>query len=159
METTGTFGNYVEIKDQKIELEGATLLHLNEIRKWTQFLSILGFVAVGLLLFIGVIMLVTTSLRSTFQFDQFGILGPWIGIFYILFAGIYFFPVFYLYKFSKYAQHSLMQISSGGSSNELMAHAVGYLKKHFRYIGIFTIVILAVYLVAAIGVMIAFAIR
>jgi FMN-dependent NADH-azoreductase len=52
-----------------------------------------------------------------------------------------------------------MQISSGGSSNELMAHAVGYLKKHFRYVGIFTIVILAVYMVAAIGVMIAFAIR
>ena len=44
METT-SFGNYVEIKDQKIELEGTALIHLNEIRKWTHFLSILGFPA------------------------------------------------------------------------------------------------------------------
>jgi hypothetical protein len=93
------------------------------------------------------------------QFDQFGILGPWIGIFYIVFAGIYFFPVFYLYRFSKYAKLSLTQINSGGSSTELMAHAIGYLKKHFRYVGIFTIVILAVYLMAVIGVIIALAIR
>ncbi len=158
METT-PFGNYVEIKDQKIELEGATLLHLNEIRKWTQFLSILGFVAFGLLLIVGVILLTTSSFRSSFQYDQLGALGPWIGILYIVFAGIYFFPVFYLYKFSKYAKHSLMQIGSAGSSNELMAHAIDYLKKHFRFVGIFTIVILAVYLVAVIGVIIAFTIR
>ena len=158
METT-PFGNYVEIKDQKIELEGATLLHLNEIRKWTQFLSILGFVVVGLLLFVGVLLLITTSLRSVMQFDQYGILSPWIGIFYIVFAGIYFFPVFYLYKFPRYAKHSLIQIGSAGSSNELMAHAIGYLKKHFRFVGIFTIVILAVYLLVIIGLVIAFVIR
>jgi FMN-dependent NADH-azoreductase len=52
-----------------------------------------------------------------------------------------------------------MQIGLPGSSNELMAHAIEYLKKHFRFVGIFTIVILVVYLVAVIGVVIAFAIR
>jgi len=159
METTDALGNFVEIKNQKIELEGATLLHMNEIRKWTNFLSILGFVAFGLLFLVGVILLIATSFRSSFQYDQLGILGPWMGIFYIVFAGIYFFPVFYLYKFSKYAKHSLMLIDSGGSSTDLMAHAIAYLKKHFRYVGICTIVILALYLMGIIGVIIAFAIR
>ena len=159
METTGTLENYVEIKDQKIELEGITLLHLNEIRKWTQFLSILGFMAVGLLLFLGVIMLVVSFFRSPFQYDQLGMMGPLMWIFYLLFALIYFFPVLYMYQFSRYAKQSLMQIGSGGSSSELMAYAIIYLKKHFRYVGIFTIVILAVYLVVIIGVIIAFAIR
>ncbi len=158
METT-PIGNYVEIKDQKIELEGITLLHLNEIRKWAQFLSILGFVAFGLLVTVGIILLTTSSFRSAFQYDQFGAMGPWIGIIYIVFAGIYFIPVYYLYKFSKIAKHSLLAIGSAGSSNELMAQAISFLKKHFRFVGIFTIVILAVYLLAVIGVVIAFAIR
>jgi len=159
METTGTLENYVEIKDQKIELEGITLLHLNEIRKWTQFLSILGFVAIGLLLFLGVILLVVTFFRQPFQYDQLGLMGPWMWIFYLLFALIYFFPVLYMYQFSRYAKQSLMQIGAGGSSGELMAQAIMYLKKHFRYIGIFTVVILAVYLVVIIGAVIVLAIR
>jgi hypothetical protein len=158
METIPT-GNYVEIKDQKIELEGITLLHLNEIRKWCQFLSVLGFVAVGLLVFVGILMLVTNSVRSMMQFDAYSLVTPWIGIFYIVFALIYYFPVFYLYKFSMNAKHSLMQIGSGGSSNEMMASAIEYLKKHFRFIGIFTLVILGVYLLVIIGLVIALAVR
>jgi hypothetical protein len=158
METSAP-GNYVEIIDQKIELEGITLLHLNEIRKWTHFLSILGFVAVGLLFFVGILLLVTTTLRSAVQFDQYSLLTPWIGIFYIVFAAIYFFPVFYLLKFSILARHSLMRIGSGESSSGLMADAIHYLKRHFRFIGISTIVMLVVYLLVIIGLVIAFAIR
>jgi hypothetical protein len=159
METYGTQGNVVEIKDQKIELEGITLLHMNEIRKWTQFLSILGFVGVGLVIFAGVIMLVTTSLRSTMAFDQLSVIGPFLGIFYIVFGAIYFVPVYYMYQFSVNAKKSLMQLGSGGSANEMMARAIGYLKSHFRFVGIFTIVILALYLVVIIGVVIALALR
>jgi hypothetical protein len=44
-------------------------------------------------------------------------------------------------------------------ANEMMAHAIGYLKRHFRYVGIFTIVILALYVVVIIGVVIALALR
>jgi len=159
MDTNVTTGNYVEIKDQRIELEGTTLLHINEIRKWTQFLSILGFVAVGLLLIVGVLLLLASTFQSSFQYDPLGAFGPWIAICYIVFALIYFFPVYYLYKFSRYAKHSLMQINSGGSSNELMAQAVDFLKKHFRFFGIFTIVILGVYMVVILGLVVALAIK
>jgi len=54
---------------------------------------------------------------------------------------------------------SLLQLGSGGMANEMMAHAIGYLKRHFRYVGIFTIVILALYVVVIIGVVIALALR
>ena len=155
MDTNGNLENFVEIKDHKIELEGITLLNLNEIRKWTHFLSILGFVAIGLLLFLGVIMFVISSVSSSFQYDQFRFLGPFFGVAYLILALVYFFPVLYMYQFSKYAKYSLVQIGSGGSSNELMARAIDYLKKHFRYVGIFTIVILSVYLLVIIGVVIA----
>ena len=160
METTNTPENYIEIKNQKIELEGTTLLHMNEIRKWAQFMSILGFVVVGLLLLVGVIFLIALVTRSSMQIDEFGItLDSWMGICYILLALVYFFPVLYMFGFSKFAKQSLLQISSGQSSNELMANAISYLKKHFRYVGILTIVILALYLLVIIGLLIAFAIK
>jgi hypothetical protein len=160
METTGNLENYVEIKNQKIELEGVTLLHMNEIRKWAQFISILGFVVVGLLLTVSVIFLIASVTRPSMQIDEFGIaLNPWMGICYLLFAVVYFFPVLYMFRFSTFAKQSLIQISSGESSNELMANAIVYLKKHYRYMGIFTIAILAVYLLVIIGFLIAFAIR
>jgi hypothetical protein len=94
------------------------------------------------------------------QIDEFGIsLGPWMGICYLLLALVYFFPVFYMFRFSKFAKQSLLQISSVQSSNELMANAISYLKKHFRYVGIFTIVLLVIYLLVIIGLIITFAIR
>lgn len=151
-------GKYVEINDQKIELKGATLLHLNEIRKWTQFLSILGFVAVGLLVFVGILLLVTHTLKSMMQFDSYSMVAPWIGIFYIVLALIYYLPVFYMYRFSVKAKNSLMQVGSE-ASNELMASAFHYLKKHFRFVGVFTLAILGIYLLVIIGLVIALALR
>jgi hypothetical protein len=160
METNSSLEGYVEIKNQKIELEGVTLLYMNEIRKWTQFMSILGFVVIGLLALVGVIFLIASVTRPSMQIDEFGILlGPWMGICYILLAVVYFFPVLYMYRFSTFAKQSLLQISSGESSNELMAKAIVYLKRHFRYVGIFTIAILAVYLLVIIGLLIALTIR
>ena len=107
----------------------------------------------------GVIMLLATSLRSSMAFDQLSVIGPFIGIFYIVFGVLYFLPVYYMYQFSVNAKKSLMQLGSGGMANEMMAHAIGYLKRHFRYVGIFTIVILALYVVVIIGVVIALALR
>jgi len=155
METYGTQGNVVEIKDQKIELEGITLLNLNEIRKWAQFLSILGFIGVGFLVLVGLVMLVATSLRSNMAFDQLGVIGPFIGIIYIVIGVVYFLPVYYMYQFSVHTKKSLMQLNTGGPANEMMSRAIGYLKSHFRFVGIFTIVILSLYLVVIIGVVIA----
>jgi hypothetical protein len=161
METTGT---HIDISDRKIELEGATLLHLNEIRKWTLFLSILGFVAVGLLFFVSFILFMASSflassLGSSLPAEQLGLMGPVLGVVYILVAVIYFFPVFYLYKFSVNTKNSLLQIRNGGPSGEHMAQAIGYLKKHFRFIGIMTILMMAIYVLVIIGMAIAVALR
>jgi hypothetical protein len=43
----------LEIK--KIEIEQETLSHLNTARKWAMFLSIVGFIFLGLLVLIGLI--------------------------------------------------------------------------------------------------------
>ena len=160
MEMNGAVENYVAIENQKIELKGVTLLYMDEVRKWTRFMSVLGFVAVGILLVVGIMFLINSLTRPPMQVDELGILfSPWMGIFYIFFAGIYFFPVLYIYRFSINAKKSLVQLNSGESSNELMAKAILYLKKHFRYVGIFTIIFLVVYLVVFVGIGIAMLIK
>jgi hypothetical protein len=160
MEMNGAVENYVAIENQKIELKGVTLLHMDEVRKWTRFMSILGFVAVGLLFLLGIVFIITFLTRPPMQLDELGVFfGPWMGIFYIVFAVIYFFPVLYMYRFSLNAKRALVQINSDESSNEFMAKAIVYLKKHFRYVGIFTIIFLVVYLVVFIGIGIAMLIK
>jgi hypothetical protein len=159
METTSTPDRIMDIQDQKIELQGASLLHLNEIRRWTSFLSILGFIAFGLILAIGIIMLFASSLTSSYAFGSMNFLGPWIGIAYIIVAIIYFFPILYLYQFSVHAKKSLLQINAAETSNAYMAEAINFLKKHFRFVGILTIVILGMYLLVIVGVLIMLALR
>ncbi|MCX6243346.1 MAG: hypothetical protein NTU98_01460 [Bacteroidetes bacterium] len=161
METTGTTNRIMEIQDQRIELQGATLLHLNEIRKWTNFLSILGFIAFGLLILVGIIMLFAFSVASSYAFSPYAaVMGPWMGIIYIIFSAIYFFPIYYLFRFSTLTKQSLLQINlGGGNSNALMAQAIDYLKRHFRFVGIFTIVVLSMYILIIIGVVIMLAMR
>jgi hypothetical protein len=159
MEQTGLTENHVEIKDQKIELEGVTLLHMNELRKWTQFLTILGFVGIGLILFIGVIMLVISFMQTGTPFDQLGLIGHLMWVGYITISVIYFFPVLYMYRFSIQAKKSLLTLGSGDLSKVHMASAIENLKKHFRYVGIVTIIILALYVVVLIGLLIAFALK
>jgi hypothetical protein len=159
METTSTPERIMEIQDQKIELQGATLLHLNEIRKWTNFLSILGFIAFGLLLLFGIIMLFASSFTSSYAYNPYSFLGSWIGIAYIIVAAVYFFPIFYLFRFSSFAKQSMLKINMDGNSNVMMARAIDYLKKHFRFVGIFTIIILSMYVLMIIGLLIAHLIR
>lgn len=159
METTSTPDSIMEIQDQKIELTGITILHLNEIRKWTNFLSILGFVAFGLLLLFGIIMLFASSFASPYTYGFSHVFGPWIGFVYIIVAIIYFVPVLYLFQFSRYAKQALVQINTIGNSNILMAAAINSLKKHFRFVGILTIIILSMYVLVIIGFLIAFAMR
>jgi hypothetical protein len=63
-----------------------------------------------------------------------------MGFIYIIFAVIYYFPVSYLHKFSR-------EMKQGLSSKDMNSVSFGFqnLKSLFKFLGIFTIVILSVY--------------
>jgi hypothetical protein len=123
-----------EINKETIEIGKEGLMHLYETRKWTKFLSVLGFVFIGLMM-----------LGMLFGMLAIGTRGFGFGIMFslmmLLFIVVYFFPIYYLYKFSE-----LSKLAIANKDDAMMTNALMYLKKHYQFIGILTIVILSIYL-------------
>jgi len=135
--------NAPEIK--KIEIEQDSLNYLNTTRKWTMFLAILGFIVVGLLVIIGIF---TGFFLSAFKTASAPRRFPeWlVFVMFLAFAVIYFFPILYLFRFSKYTSNAVRSLDK-----EELKKAFKNLKSYYVYIGIFTIVILVLYFVAFVG--------
>lgn len=112
--------------------------YLLETSKWGKFLAIVGYIFMGLMILLAIFMMVGLSALSKFSSTGFP-MGP-IGFVYILFAVIYYFPVTYLYKFS-------VQIKDGLNQKDQPVLTSGFrnLKSLFTFMGILTIVILAIY--------------
>ena len=120
--------------------------------KWGKFLSIVGFAFCGLMVIGGIIALllqdtsaqaIMPSMNTYYGYGAAFI--RYIGIFYIVFAIILFFPCLYLLKFSNKIQEAVRS-----SSQESLDTAFINLKAMFKFYGIFTIVILSVYALAII---------
>lgn len=116
--------------------------YLKEISNWSFFLSIIGFVGIGFMIVVGLLFgTIMSSLEGTESpAYQLGYTAG-MGIFYIIIAIVYFFPIYYLYKFSKKMKKALH-----AQNNEDFESAFSNLKSHYKFIGIFAIVILSLYL-------------
>lgn len=115
--------------------------YIKEIANWSFFLSIVGFIFIGFMvlggLFAGVI------LGGMMGDDMLGAMAFGPGLLsgmYLVMALLYFFPVFYLYRFSSKAKVALRS----GSDSEL-TEAFENLKSHYKFLGILTIVIIGLY--------------
>ena len=111
--------------------------HLDVIRKWTMFLSIIGFIMSGFLVIMGLSMGFLMNLAPEAN-RLSGVAGALIGLLYIVVAIVYFFPFLFLFRFSKMAKQSLLSSSAPG-----LALAFKNLKSHYVVIGILAIVGLA----------------
>jgi hypothetical protein len=122
-----------------IELTAQSVIYLNDTRKWTMFFSILGFIFLALLL-IGAIFM--TSMFGAIAGGNLPFPGNGImmGAFYLVLGVLYFFPILYLYKFSKYSKNAIYNEDS-----EQLSVAFRYLKLHYKFIGILSIGILLLY--------------
>ncbi|MCU0429840.1 MAG: hypothetical protein MUF42_07685 [Cytophagaceae bacterium] len=116
------------------------MAYLSEIARWGKFLSIVGFVMCGIL--------VLTSFFFMFGLSSFSNLPgmgnmSFLGIFYLLFVVIYFFPIYYMYNFSVKLGTSIRE-----QSFDLFLMGFQNLKSVFRFIGIFTLILLSFYAIA-----------
>ena len=67
--------------------------------------------------------------------------GMFIGVIYLVFALLYFLPINYLYKFSSNMKHA---ISTNNQAS--LTSAFEYLKSHYKFIGIITLVVIGLYI-------------
>jgi hypothetical protein len=121
-----------------IELTEASIGYLSETRRWTMFLSIVGFVFIGLGVIVAFFM---SSFLNTFVPAS----GMVATIVILIMCLIYLFPLIFLFRFS-----SLSKAAITGNDKMVMQEAMKNLKSFFKFMGILMIVMLSIYLIGAI---------
>ncbi len=145
-------------------MENQNNLTLNELAvdalrvsgKWCMFLAIVGFIFIALMVIGGIGMsFVMNTLPAELPNDPYGqmemqnpvfAMRSYFGAIYIVFALIYFFPVYYLFNYAKGINQALQF-----PSDDTLAKALVNLKSHHKFLGIFTIITISLYLLAIIG--------
>jgi hypothetical protein len=129
---------------KKIEIDHEIISNLNSTRKWTMFLAILGFIFLGFIIVFG---LIAGTFLSTFKSNEvnLGIPESLMIILFIVIAAIYFFPVYFLFQFSRHTSKAVETLDK-----QDLNRAVKNLKAYFTYIGIMAIVVISIYIMAII---------
>lgn len=139
-------------KFDSIQVSEGTKAHFLETAKWAKFLAIVGFVGLGLMVLVALFMLVginsfISSLGAPIPANFGG-----IGLIYIVMAVLYFFPTLYLFNFATKMKKAVL-----ANDNNNFSLSVENLKSMFKFLGIFTIVILSFYVLAILIMLVALA--
>lgn len=130
----------------ELQVDPQSNAYLAETAKWAKFLAIIGFIMCALIALAG---LFAGTMLSSLS-DGMGMpgLGVAASVMYILFALLWFFPCLYLYRFSVRTQTALR-------NNEQQSLTAGLmnLKSYFKFVGILTLIIIAIYALMLIFVM------
>lgn len=114
---------------------------LTETAKWTKFLSILGFIFIGLIVVMAFFAGSMMSFLPTQQIDQMpNSLGFLFTVIYLLMALLYFFPTKYLWNFSQMIKSAL-----ANQNEEELDAALSNQKSFYKFFGILIIVFLSIY--------------
>jgi hypothetical protein len=127
---------------RKIEIEQDTLKDLDTTRKWSMFMAILGFIGIGILVIVGLFAGVFLTVFKS-QGTGLGISEALVFLIVLVFAAIYFFPILYLFKFSKHTSNAVKTLDK-----QELHIAFRNLKRYYVYMGIIIIVILVLYVLA-----------
>jgi len=129
--------NEKETENFENNLTSAAVGFLQESAKWSKFMAIIGFIGIGLMVLVSLFMAiglgVTNLPELPFSMSVFSII-------YVLFAAIYFFPVYYLYQYATKTSAALHS-----KNKQLLADGLENLKSHHKFLGIFTLIIISLY--------------
>ncbi|RZJ31893.1 MAG: hypothetical protein EOO48_00690 [Flavobacterium sp.] len=143
------------MEENQLQLNSEAKHFMSEIGKWAYFLSIVGFVMVGLFVLIAIFAGSIFSMMGNTMggaMGSAGIMGSVLTVVYLLCALIYFFPVYYLNRFAAKVKTAIHQ-----NDSSVLTEALQYLKSHYKFLGILTIIALAFYSIVIIFSVIGFA--
>ena len=125
------------IEENNLEVSESVKSSLDTMVYWSKFLSILGYIGVGLMVLLSLWMF-------SMDIPSYGYYyGPSIiGFIYLIFAVLYYFPVSYLYKFSTETRYAL-----NSNSQSSLNDGLSNLASNFKFIGVMTAVVMSLYVV------------
>lgn len=130
---------------QGINVTFAAQQALRTSANWGIFLAIMGFIGIGFMALAGIGMVVASFVGNLPGGPEISSIG-FIAIFYLILAAIYFFPVFYLWKFCQTTKQALISQSSDQLEIALVNQA-----KMYKWSGIMVIAVIGLYIVFIIG--------
>lgn len=145
-ESTTSLENKEAEKTMSFELTSEIINDLKIAGKWSQFLSILGFIGMGFMVVGGLGMSIAMSIIPQAQQDVFPFPMAFFGVLYIVMALVYLFPILYLYRFSAGIRQAFYK-----KNQEYLANAFTNLKSHYKSVGIIMIVFLCLYPILMVG--------
>jgi hypothetical protein len=104
------------------------------------------FVMIGIMLLFGIILSMAMKTITATEMPGLPFSPATISLMYVFLAMIYFFPVYYLFKFSQHLESAL----NSGNEQELST-SLQYLKNHYNIVGILLIVGIAIMVLAFIA--------
>jgi hypothetical protein len=137
MEETSVFEKF------ELQLDQSAKDFLKEAGKWAYFLGIIGFVGIAFILIIAIFAgaIFSTMAGSMPGMGAYGgSFGAIMGAVYFVLAAVYFFPVYYLFKFGVNTKKAFKD-----NDSEALTTSFGYLKSHYKFVGILMIAILVLY--------------
>ncbi len=105
---------------------------LNRMSKWTKFIGIIGLIEVGFIALIGIFLFFIPLPQAGNHFSS-----GFIGIFYLIYALILFFPPYFLVQYSAKMKKAIANLSQNDFDR-----ALSKLENFFTYIGILILVTL-----------------
>lgn len=124
-----------------LKLNNHAVNFLRETAKWANFLSIIGFIGVG---FLVIVALFFGTFFANLSADlPVGVGGTFITVIYLIMAGLYFFPIYYLNRFAGNMKRALQM-----EDEDTLTKGLEYLKSHYKFIGILTIIMLSFYVLS-----------
>jgi hypothetical protein len=135
----------------ELQIDQASQNYLNESARWARFLSIMGFIACGLMVLGGLLFgsLFSSMMKSAEQ-ETAAVAGGLFSSLYaasaILGAVLIFFPSLYLFRFS-----SKMRLATNNNDQSALTDSIKNLKSFFKFYGVVTIVILSIYALAIVA--------
>jgi hypothetical protein len=136
----------LDLLSNDLQVSPAAQNYLTESAKWGKFLSIIGFIGCGLMIVVAFfipVYLTQLPPYNTMSVNFSAVAKVVMTFIYLLLAILFFFPCFYLYKFSIKMQSAVTTMSQENFDESLMN-----LKSIFKFYGIFTIITLSFYALA-----------
>ncbi len=121
-----------------MQLSDQAKKHLLEAAKWANFIAIVGFIAIGLLVIMS--FSIGTIMASLPEGSLGGLSPKFFSFFYLIAAGIYFIPVFFLFQFGQKIKQAFAE-----DDHNLLTFGLKKLKSHYKFIGILCIVFIIFY--------------
>ena len=115
-----------------MELSDQSIKYLLETARWATIVSIIGFIVIGLLI---VVSFSVGSFLANSPYSEMGISPQVLSITYLIIAGVYFIPIFFLYQFGIKTKHAI-----DNNDTDLLTFGLKKLKSHYKFIGIIMII-------------------